>query len=427
MATQYHPLPRNRPMKWLLTNGTIAEEPPLERSDSGRRVRVVGSKKSVYRKELDDLIYRSVTQFASRNGERPWMRVIDDDPVTELDRELGQVSQIDHPHFVTPQETNYYSRSSKLTWTFRHETLPIAARITVEMSSPGTRYYNNRNANRQEQVEVKVTHPSTSPYDAFERVWRTVERPDGFSFSEHSDGSQEYVQHQQNFVDWLRDNLPEWTRVLGRTQWANEREAAAGIARLCREIESFDTITIPDLRDGDNPKWLDLKLHSTTYSSDFARSLVDFINGQPVVEQVAQHWNEIVGLLKRAGIVTKELEESDWHAAIQGQTERVEVSLGPVDAPNEDNGHDNQHILGVNLATGTLTVSCTVRDTRPEDVATDYEIARIKAEARGELDAFLGFQANFLNSRHDERHERVVEQRSVDPAADDLDELLGIQ
>lgn len=426
MATTYHPLPRHRPMKWLLTDGRIVEEPPLETSDSGRRVRVVGDRKSVYQKELDDLIYRSVTQFASKNGERPWLRIVNDDPVSELNNELGAVTQIDHPHFITPQETSYYSRSSKLTWTFRHETLPIAARITVEMTSPGTRHY-NRSSSREERVEVSVTHPSTSPYDAFERVWRTSSHPEGFSFSEHSDGSQDYIQQKQDFVDWLRNNLPEWTRVLGATAWANEREAAAGIARLCREIESFESITIPDLRDAENPDWLELKLHSTTYSSDFARSLIDFINGQPVVEQVAQHWNEIVTLLKRAGIVTKELQESDWHAAIQGQTERVEVTLGPIDAPNEDNGNDNQHILGVNLATGTLSVSCTVRDTRPEDVATDYEIARIKAEARGEIDAFLGFQSNFLNARHDERHQRIVEQRSVDPAADDLDDLLGIK
>lgn len=418
MATQYFPLPRNYKQKWLLTNGRIVEEPSLETSESRRRVRVAGDDKSVYMKDLDDLIYRSVTQFATRQNERVWMRVLNDDPVQDLDNELGRTSAINQPHFITPQQNSYIGRASELTWTFRHETLPIAARITVEMSTP-RRSYGNRDTTT-ELTTVKVSYPSTNPYDAFDRVWNEVERPESFPFSEHNNGVTGYEQQQQDYIDWLRASIPEWASVLGQERWGNEREAAAGIARICREIESFDSITIPDLRNPENPEWLELKLHSTTYSNDFARSLVDFINGQPVVEQVREKWNEIVQLLKRSGLVTKELEESDWHAALQGDTERVQVTLGPVQGGSQE--QDSRHIIGLNLATGTLTVSCQVRDTNPDDITTEYEIARIKAETRGELNAFLGYQASFLDTHHDARHEQIVEQRTV--TSDDLDELL---
>lgn len=424
MTTLYHPLPRHNKMKWLLTDGRIVEEPDLEQSDSGRRVRVRGSSKSVYMKELDDLIYRSVTQFAAKAGAQVWMRVQNDDPIIELDNELGTASRIDKPHFVSPEDDSYGGRSSSLVWTFRHETLPLAARITLDMMEPRRRY-NRQDATQQ--ATVSVTYPSTHPSDGFDRAWvPDADDVNDFQFAIHGDSSNEFAQQRQNFVDWLRETGGSWKEFLGTTTWNNEREAAGGIARIVRIIESLDEVSIPDLRDPANPQWLPLKLHSTTYSRDFTQSLVDFINGQPLVEQIQEHWNAMTSLMRRAGLVTGDLEESDFHAMLQGELDRVGIEVNPVSAPNEEGGRDVPHTVGFNLATGTITVTCSVRDTHPNDVATEYEVARIKAEVQGELDSFLGYQADFLNSRHDDRHGRTVTQRTVEIDEDDLDQLLDL-
>lgn len=424
MATQYHPLPRLDKHKWLLTNGRIAEEPDLEESESGRRVRVRGGSKSVFQKDLDNLLYRSVSQYAEGICEDVWMRVKDDDPVREISDEASPGSADPQPHFVTPKQ-GYLGRTSKVTWTFRHESLPIAARISVDMGEGAGGYYRSRSSGQN--VQAKVTYPSTNRYDSYDRVWLNVSDKDSIPFSEHSDGTSLYAQQQQDFRDWLHvSKSAEWMDLLGHTQWDNERAAAAGVARLCREIDSLDEILIPDLRDPDNPAWLTLKLHSTTYTKDFAQALVDFINGQPVVEQIQEHWNEIVNLFRRSGLVTKTLEDSDWHAALQGEVERLSLELEHTSAPDEEGGRDAHHIVGFNLATGTVTVTCSHRDMRGEDVATEYEVARLKAEIQGELDAFLGFHKGFIDKQHDQRHERTVEQRSVMPDDDEIDAKLGL-
>lgn len=417
MSTQYHPLLRHSKLKWLLSDGRIVEEPHLEESESGRRVRVMGTTKSVYPKDLNDLIFRSVQQTATKLDERIWMRIVNDDPIQELDNEFGAATKAGKPHFMT-EAASRMGRSSEVTWTFRHETLPIAARITVYMEQPYRGY--RQQPSTEQNVTVKVNFPSTHPDDAHHRVWVEASRESEFTFSEH--GGE--VQQQQNYIDWLRDNRPEWLDVLGSDTFGNEREAAAGVARIVRELEEFDEVCIPDLRDPAEPSWLTLKLHSTSYSRDFGESLVDFINGQPIVEQISEHWSAIVNLLRRSGIVVSDLEDSELHSLLAGTTDSVKVTTRNVSAPNEQGGSDPQHVVGFNLATGTITVACSHRDATPEATATEYEIARIKAEARGELDSFLGFQANIMNGQHESRFKRTVKQRSVE--TDDLDELLGL-
>lgn len=419
--TEYNPLPRHRKKKWLLTDGRIVEEPPLEQSSEGRRVRVTGTTKSVYKKDLDDLIYRSVTQFAEKQGERVWMAVTDDDPVREVnaaaDAPKGNVSS----HLLAPRTNNYLGRSTTLSWTFRHESLPIAATIVVTMRDVRTGYGGDKSG--KQVVESKVYYPSTSVYDAHTRTWHSSQDR-ALPYADHSDGSTEYDQGRQKFNDLIRDHAPEWLdELLGTTTYENEREAAAGVAKLCRRFEDYDEITIPDLRDPDEPSWLTLGLYETTYTRDFLKSLVEFINGQPVVEELFSLWTQMVTTFRRAGIVVDELTESDFHAVLSGDTERVNVTTPTINSDDPSQAIDNEHYVGFNLATGTITVSCRIRDTKPSDVATDYEIARIRAEAQGELDAFLGFQSNYLDYQHEELHQRAIEKRTV--ADDGLDELVN--
>lgn len=414
--TQYDPLPRHRKMKWLLSDGRIAEEPSLEQSGEGRRVRVLGSTKSVYKKDLDDLIYRSVQSYARSQGVRVWMRA-HEDPVRELydnDAGMGKPKEAGNPHFLDAK--SYYRRSSELSWTFRHESLPIAARLIIKMEE-------ERGSSRKQTVSTTLHYPSTNPADAFKRTWMSVSSPNGFRFAKHSEGTTEFAQAEQLFNDFLRDNVPEWVHeILGQQQFDNEREAAGGIARLCKRMESYESIAIPDLRDPGEPGWLELGLYETTYSPEYLRALVDFINGQPIAEELASLWGQMVEAFRSAGIVVNELQESDFAAAIQGETERVDITTKTV-VTEDGTTTDEKHYVGFNLMTGTITVSCKVRDTDPGDVATEYEIARIKAEARGELDAFLNHQATYLSQSHERYHRNAVEQRTIE-VSDELDELL---
>ena len=111
---------------------------------------------------------------------------------------------------------------------------------------------------------------------------------------------------------------------------------------------------------------------------------------------------------------------------MQVEAERVHLNLEPASAPDEEGGKDAHHIVGFNLATGTVTVTCSHRDMNGEDIAAEYEVARIKAEVRGELDAFLNFHKGFIDTRHDSRHDRTVKQRSVQPDSDEIDRKLGL-
>lgn len=415
--TDYVPFPRHHKRKWLLTDGRIVEEPNLEQSPEGRRIRVAGSDTSVYAKELDDLIYRSVTQFAENEGERVWMRVSSDDPVKEIKQNFRSQGDAPTPHFIQqPSASRYIGRSSSLSWTFRHDTLPIAAQLTVSASE------NPRNGNRQ-TISVEVNYPSTNPYDADSRHWMNVEGPDDFSFSDTGgDGSTAYHDAKQKFYDSIRDYVPQWVNdLLGTTTYANEREAAAALAKLCRTIEEYETITIPDLRDPAKLQWMEVGLYDTNYSSKFLQSIIDFVNGQPIAEELATLWGQMVEAFRRAGIVVDSLEESDFSAALQGETDRVVASTRSV---YHDEGQDEHHVVGFDVATGTITVTCSNRDVRPESVAAEYEIARIRAEARGELDAFLAFEERYIDIHHDKTHNRIVKSRTVD--TDDLDELLSV-
>lgn len=424
--TDYNPLPRSRKLKWLLTNGRIVEEPDLEQSSEGRRVRARGTTKSVYAKDLDDLIYRSVSQVATSLGETVWMRVVDDDPIQELYSVEGGSKPVTQPHFVESGDS-HYGRETELVWDFRHETLPIAARITVQLEE--TASYLRRSNPRQpsQNLRVRVSYPSTNSLDAYDRSWMETHDGKEFPFTTHG-GGDDFPQQRQNFLDWLRANQPEWaSNILGSDSFVNEREAAAGIARKVRQIEELEEITIPDLRDPSEPTWLTLKLHSTSYTRAFTQSLVDFLNGQPIVEQVKTHWEQIVDLLRRVGIVTSALEDSHLHALLKGELGRADVSIDSVAAPNDEGGRDTHHSIGFDLATGTVTVTCSHRDTRLEDVTTEYEIARMRAEARGELDTFLGYHADFMNINHNKRHDRTVSDRSATVDTDDLDELLAGQ
>lgn len=413
--TEYHPLPRHKRMKWLLADGRIAEEPPLEESAEGRRVRVMNSSKSVYKKDLEDLIYRSVQSYAQRQGTRTWLRATDD-PISELYNH-SQPKEAGQPHFIQPRKNSYYGRTSQLSWTFRHGSLPIAAKVTIVASE-------GHGNNRTQTVTAEVTYPSTNPADAFKREWLSTNNPRGWEFAKHSEGTAEFAQAQQRFKDALRDFVPDWAKeILGQQEFENEREAAAGVAKLCKRMESFDTISIPDLRNPDEPGWIELGLYETTYTPEYLRAIIDFINGQPIADRLAELWGQMVDTFRSAGIVVDQLSESDFSCALQGETERVDVTAKHV---VEDDGTtvDAKHYIGINLLTGTITVSCQVRDTNPSDLATEYEIARIKAEARGELDAFLKFQDTALDRKHDERHRKAVEQRTVQ-VPDELDELLA--
>jgi hypothetical protein len=418
VATIYNPLLRNYKLKWLLADGSIAYEPDLEMSSGGRRVRVEGSSKSVSHYDLRDLVYRDVVQQATDIGTEVWMALDDEDPIRDIEHQDGTYSDpVKKPHFTDPPQRYYAQNQTVLVWNFSHETLPIAARLKVTITGTGTW----RGGSKKQSVDVELLHPSTHPIHNKNREWLHTTSSHDFrqSFPIEGDAIQ-----RGDFTTWYTNNPPSWEGILDAGgEYENERQAAEAVAKLARKVEELDEVAIPDLRNPAAPEWLTLMFHSTNHSREFTQVLVTYINSQPIVDEITNQWSVLAGLFKQLGLVITEFTDMDVFAALEGDLDRIKVTTE--NAMTENGTTDNQHVIGINLATGTISVTCSHRDMHPNNIATEYEIARLRAEMQGELDSFLRYESNFLEESHARRHKKLVKSRTVETPTDELNALIN--
>lgn len=399
-TTTWHPRTSfTQPRQWLLTNGEIVTEPPLEQTATGRKVRVAGTDLSAFSRDMDELILRSVYEFAEQKKTQVWM------PLDGREKAMNGLAGISSEsttdlYVLTPDLTS----TTKIWWRFRHPTLPIEAIVTVDAGRVTPGY-----AGSQHRVATTVTVPHTHPVrrDVWQAMTFDAERVTTPAFQELyvgdvNLGSREFV----------RDNTPEWAHVLEGRVLGTERAMVGFLLTKVREIDQYETIQIPDFRDSDNPTWLDLELYETNYSPTIASELAEYLDGTPTLTEALRIYGELQACLRGVGMVMEDKTENDFQKALlAGDAAGLTVDIGTPHAPQSEGGWDHDHSLTMHLASGTFVVNCSAT-VNYGDVADRWDEALTIASLRGEEDTLLTFAREAAREGQTKRSRTTVRERT---------------
>ena len=231
---------------WLLANGEVVQEPPLEETASGRKVRIPGTNISAYSKDVDDLLGQAVQAIATQKQTNVWMSLHNHKSSEQA--ALGFDPDAAKPvvHFLQPSDgSRYGQRSTHLWWRFKHPTLPIEAVLTVEASDHGY------GSDRPQTIQGRLVLPKqlTDGVVAMSAA-HVTEITSRWNASTNSINNYNTVNGIREFV---RDNPPAWdgeaSKILDSTRFDSERLAVTALLSRVREADSLAEIQIPDLRD----------------------------------------------------------------------------------------------------------------------------------------------------------------------------------
>ena len=387
-GTTWLPDPEPARRVWLLENGELVEEPELEVSGSHRRVRVKGRQEtSVYMKERDTIIQEAVERVATRKR-------------TDILTCLSRSEAIDHEQGDLPEAALDVDgdrvKPITCTWVYRHESLPVTARIQITLRHNYRRQYKVSSQLTFDEVSARSRHqPHTGrvsgglwDIDMPGRYW-DQRSEDLRSALDRSDLDKHFITHT----------------------CASEREAIRTLRDQINVFEEREHVQVPDVRDPSNVRWLTLSFQSSNIEGQLLSDLADYLDSEPIVEQVAEKYAELRQLMRYLGLVLDERSPDDFQrAASLGGDDALRVK---VSATNPDGTDDHAHSVLLHLATGTITVSCPSRSRiSDEQLADSWKLARFEAEMRGELDALMGYYRSMIEDQ--DRHQviSVINQRS---------------
>lgn len=366
---------------WVLDNGEIVEEPALEMSGSGRKMRLKGKPEtSVYRKDVATLIEGAIEEVAKQR-EASIMTCVT--PKGELgSMEPARLTVDTSP--IHRRETTL--RSTKLKWRYEHESLPLRATVSVVLRKSWRDSY---------EVESYLNFDQIGPASQHTPMAGTCSHRWSVDTS-----SRTYGQHSRDVHEMLSDEYGTlMTETLGDYQANSERDALTRMKKLIDTIDEWDHILIPNTHD--HPSWVRLEFIDSNIDGEFLASLGEYVNASPNIEKVAKLYKELSEAIRQLGIVMDPVSEDDFARAVAvDQDQILTVSL-------KEAGSNPSHTVALHLPTGTLDVGCHTRNARE---AEEWTVARFEAEMRGELDAFIGFHAN-SNSEQRRRVIDIVKER----------------
>jgi len=388
----------DKPKQWLLANGEIVNEPPLEMTTTGRKVRVAGTDVSAYARDMDDLVLRAVQQFATRKQTSVWM------PLHDATRAMEDAAGFEP---ATTKAELYVLKKGLgertiAWWRFKHPALPIEAILSVTAGRVHT-----WSVSSQHEVQADLVAPNTAPTQAM--VAEFVKEVDGYLSRQVNRLNGQAHSTAREFV---RDRPPTtWDpqTLLGRQAFGSERlmvEALLAKVRGCEEIES---IQIPDLRDPDHPAWLELELYETNVNANFLSDLTEYLEGTPTVTEALRIYKELQECLRGIGLVLDDRSENDFQRGLlSDEPAGVTVQLSP---PHDVDGKlDHAHTLRMHLPTGTFVVDCSATINHNE-VAEQWEEARVVASLSGEENTLLAFARESAKRDHEQRARTIIKER----------------
>lgn len=390
---------------WLLDDGSVIFTPDLETTTSGRRVRIKGVQEtSTPEAQADELVWTTVQKVAETKGRTILMCLGDETGTKALDHwvpteaETRHLSTAAEPHFVKDDGP------TTITWEFRHPKMPIQARIVVKHWF--TKNYSYQPA--KWHLNVSLYTPLVAPLLAAQPTIASVTSNDDDDWAVHMSQQFPYSIRQQ-VTDALLRTKPNWMDdiPLGTRTFDSQRAALNTLAKLLRTMDDVGSIDIPDFTDPEKPKWMTLKLYRTTAGSDLLQTISEMLEGQPIVEKLASKWGEMVDLFRQLGVVMPKVPETEFGQLLATGEATLEVDV----AAEDEHGTDSRwHSLRVNLLTGTIVVACSAATTKNE-IATEYDMALIKAQMTGKEDEFLRYARHYSERATTQRADAMSERR----------------
>lgn len=400
MTTTWYDRINTMPRSWLLENGEIVTEPPMQKSEKGVRVRITAMPEmSAYTKDADALIQRAVRTIASQKRTAVWMGLHN----TEGARNgvLGFVPD------ETKAELFLHNPAKRFTiawWKFRHPTLPIEAVLHLKA------YHVNHNNPSDGQLIVGTLSAPRSNEHQMQASWVNVKTNMLTPLVPHEAGAER---------EFVRDNQAEWLGegILGDHRLGSETAMVRKLLELVRAADGLESIEIPDQRQTTEPGWLELELYETNVNSNFVSDLVDYLDGSSSVAEAARIYEELRNCMRGLGVYLSPLNENDFSKGLLGANDAyVTTTLGltseDVDAENKD-GRDHHHTLRMHLLSGTFVVDCDVKDTNKDEAVTRWEEAMTIASLTGEEDVLVAFARASVEDKRKKRARAILAQRKT--------------
>lgn len=355
------PEPNPSRKSWLLDNGKAIDQPELEISGSGRRVRIKDRQEtSVYTKDRDAIIQEAIEAVASRENTNILTCV-----------RPNQARQPLSPIELKPEKG---VGRLVLKWRYEHASMPLFATVQIILEKTYRGY--------QVNTSFVATDISASSRHAPKSITITDQE---WAFNYEGD---RWGSERQQLASCLEN--PGFQTHFTRSIYKNEREAMRSLRDHIDRFDAWATVEIPDYRNPVDIKWLSLDLHDTNVDGSVMRQVADYLDSEPIANQVKAKYDELRQLLKILGLNLGEMAEDDFmRAASTGSDEALAIRI---------DGTDNTaHTVHLHLATGTLHVACGAMH---RENGEQWELARFEAEMKGELDAFLNFYRTMSDSRH---------------------------
>jgi len=393
MATTYYPSPRHRD-SWILANGEVIQEPELEETD--RKYRVVGTNLTAYKKSIDQLLFDGVTALASQHGTIPWRRISGswDCPPTP-------------PLHLLNSKTSYWD-TTEFEWRFKHESLPINAKIAVSIRQE------TRNLPSPQSVGVRLKYSSSNIADS--RATNLLEEYTPGFHAQLQKLSQETRDLWTQFFQAHTDgNAPEtnWQSVLKpRSTFQVTRMAVKAMIEAIREVDAIEAIYLPDLRQTPDLNdrrqgWLRLEAFETNMTPQAFATLREYLETAPTIEEAAQHYEQMLKALRRAGMVLEGRSTNDFLTALlTGDKDALTIPIGTGILPSEDPEvagplSDIGHTLSLHLPTGTFSVTCGHRSRN--EIAAKWDESLTMASLTGKEDELLAYARRYVEQQSEGR------------------------
>lgn len=388
MATTWLPRHRTR-RQYLLTNGETIFEPELEVTSTNRKVRIVGTTRSVFRKDEEDLIMDGIHAEARRRKAQFWMPIDYDE--WSMRSRLGYTPS-EKPAKFEPLASEKVKATAW--WSFKHPDLPFRAILEVKWLKYTSTDQSHRVLTRM-MIPSQGQSLSPSTVTVATRSLSSLGLP----------------------AEFAEKGLPAWTKLIGVVQDLQERPAVQLLLKQVRAVDDLGEIEVPDLRDPDNPAWMTLKAESHNVSGRFYSDLLEYLDGEVGIEKALGAYQVLLDEFRKVGIVvsTKLSGNQLIHAMLNGDNESLTVRVnGSIDTEGD---LDYDHEVGIHLPTGTFVISCSATPD-PDRVAHAWEESLVIAQLTGKEDKLLAYASEYVRTQHARTTKKIVNQRKTAPVTD---------
>lgn len=377
---------------WLCVDGSVIEEPNLETTPAGRRVRIAGHSESVGRGELNDLLYQWVYRRARARDTFPVLRLrfspsnaTEEEQAENITVQVGRFKR--HDHFE-PFKSN--SVGGTAGWLFKHPGLPVYAmvKLSVVLSVRPT-------------VETNLHFPNLRPGN--EKKLGAY----GYRVPILDESTTRFVPPEMKgaYESVLTSNGIQ----LGERSHPNTKAAMADAMRRYREIDALDTLSVPDLRylspaGQGHVGSMTLHLKEELQPESYLHEMQEYAHMLDPADEIRGHLRSIQELLKAQGVAIQAAPAREVMDVLTGSNESLLVKLQALRFEG-DVSIDRDHDVSLDLVKGIVFVTCKHRSQDKEKDLLAYEIAKARAELTGETDLLSAFLASI--GRHRQQLERM--------------------